>query len=162
MKWILCGDLDTLRRWWSKMEKCKQTRKHKYTFVCNYSMKHQEFYRLVSFAQNTDIHMSGTTVKVHDWPKNGKTITCTVDNFVPLVVPGLSSSSSSSSASTYRPNDQSNSSRLEVTSVRETDADRSRQASLGKPWTSTQRKTRWTRRIQRKAFPIGYSPSQII
>ena len=31
---------------------------------------------------------------------NGKTITCIMDNFVPLVVPGLSSSSSCSSAST--------------------------------------------------------------
>ena len=42
--------------------------------------------------------------------KDGKTITCTADNFVPLVVPRLSSSSSSSSASTSRPMDQSNSS----------------------------------------------------
>ena len=42
--------------------------------------------------------------------QNGKTITCIMDNFVPLVVPGLSSSSSSSSASTSRPKDQSKSS----------------------------------------------------
>ena len=41
---------------------------------------------------------------------NGKTITCRMDNFVPLAVPGLLSSSSSSSASTSRPKDQSNSS----------------------------------------------------
>ena len=41
--------------------------------------------------------------------KNGKTITCIKNNFVPLVVPGLSSFSSSSSASTSRPKDQSNS-----------------------------------------------------
>ena len=40
---------------------------------------------------------------------NGKTITCTNDNLVPLVVPGLSSSSSSSWASTSRPKDQFNS-----------------------------------------------------
>ena len=40
--------------------------------------------------------------------KNGKTITCKMDNFAPLVVPGLSSSSCSSSA-TSRPKDQSNS-----------------------------------------------------
>ena len=39
--------------------------------------------------------------------QNGKTITCMMDNFVPLVVPGLSSSSSSSSAPTSRPKDQS-------------------------------------------------------
>ena len=42
--------------------------------------------------------------------KNGRTITCIMDNFVPLVVPGLSSSSSRSSASTSRPKDQSTSS----------------------------------------------------
>ena len=42
--------------------------------------------------------------------QNGKTITQTTDNFVPLVVPYLSSSSSSSSASASRPKDQSRSS----------------------------------------------------
>ena len=42
--------------------------------------------------------------------KDGKTIACTMDNLVPPVVPGLSSSSSSSWASTSRPKDQSNSS----------------------------------------------------
>ena len=42
--------------------------------------------------------------------KNGKKVTCTVGNFVPLVVPGLSSSSSSSSASTSRTKGQSSSS----------------------------------------------------
>ena len=40
--------------------------------------------------------------------KNGKAITCFMDNFVPLVVPGLTSSSSST-ASTSRPKDQSKS-----------------------------------------------------
>ena len=40
--------------------------------------------------------------------KNGNLITCTMDNFVPLVAPGLPSSSSSSSASTPKPTDQSN------------------------------------------------------
>ena len=39
--------------------------------------------------------------------KNGKTKTCIMDNCVPLIVPGLSSSSSSSSASTSRQKDQS-------------------------------------------------------
>ena len=43
--------------------------------------------------------------------QNGKTITCTVDSSVPLVVPGLSSSSSSSLSSTSRSTDQSNYSR---------------------------------------------------
>ena len=44
----------------------------------------------------------------YEW-KNGET-PCIIDNFVPLVVPGLSSSSSSSSSSTSRPKDQSTSS----------------------------------------------------
>ena len=33
---------------------------------CNYSMKRKQFYRLVSFAQNTDVHTSEKTVKLHD------------------------------------------------------------------------------------------------
>ena len=40
--------------------------------------------------------------------KKGNIITCTMDNFAPLVATGLSSSSSSSSASTSKPTDQSN------------------------------------------------------
>ena len=43
-----------------KLEKCKQTKKHKYTFMisiwsfqCNYSMTRQQFYRLVSLALRT-------------------------------------------------------------------------------------------------------------
>ena len=64
--------------------------------------------------------------------KNGKTITCTMDNFVPLVVPGLSSSSSSSSASTSRPKDQSNSSGESETST-DPVTTRSDQRACGKP-----------------------------
>ena len=48
--------------------------------------------------------------------KNGNKITCKTDNFVPLVVPGLSSSSGSSSSSASKPH-----------------AERSWQASCGKP-----------------------------
>ena len=54
--------------------------------------------------------MSGKNGETPQLTTDGKTITCTMDNFVPLVVPGLSSSSSSSWASTSRPKDQSNSS----------------------------------------------------
>ena len=44
--------------------------------------------------------------------------------------------------------------------MRETDADRSWQAGHGKPWTSIRFfQTRCARRIQRKAFPIGYAHS---
>ena len=76
---------------------------------CKYSKKRQQFYSLESVAQNMDIHdwKNGETPRL---TKNGNTITCTMDNFVPLVVPGLSSSSSSSSASTSRTKGQSSSS----------------------------------------------------
>ena len=43
--------------------------------------------------------MSGSTVKNHISLKNGIRIQCNTENFVPIVVPGLSSSSSSSSHS---------------------------------------------------------------
>ena len=63
----------TRRRCRPQMEKCTQTRKHKCTFKisicssqCNYLIKREQFYRLVSFAQNTDVHMSGKTAKPHD------------------------------------------------------------------------------------------------
>ena len=58
------------------MEKCKQTRKHKYTFTilisswqCNYSKKRLLSYRWASFAKTTDILVSGSAVKNHGWPK---------------------------------------------------------------------------------------------
>ena len=59
------------------MEKCRQTRRHKCTFKisicssqCNNSKKRQQFYRLKSFAQNTDVHISGKKrAKLHNWPK---------------------------------------------------------------------------------------------
>ena len=105
------------------MEKCKQTSKHKCMFTisifsskCNYSMKRHQFFRLWSCAQNTDVDISGNSEKLHYWPKK-KTITCTLDNFVPFVVPGLSSSFCSSSVSTSRPKDQSNSSGKSETST---------------------------------------------
>ena len=83
--------------------------------------------------------------------KNEKTIACTMDNFVPFVVPELSSSSSSSSASTSRPKDQSNSSRESETSsdpvttrsAKQHAGNRCRQiltCCLKKPWTSTHRR----------------------
>ena len=53
-------ELDTLQR--SKKPATCSSR-------CNYSMKRQQFHRLVSFAQNTDIHTSGITAKTHDKTK---------------------------------------------------------------------------------------------
>ena len=74
--------------------------------------------------------------------QNWKTITCTMDNSVLLVVPGLSSSSSSSSASTPRPKDQSSdpvttlSDKHACGKPMQTDLDKQ---ATGKPWTSTQK-----------------------
>ena len=56
-----------------------------------------------SFAINTDSHMSGSTVKNHI-SKSGIRLPCNTENFVPIVVPGLSASSSSS-LSTSTPKD---------------------------------------------------------
>ena len=62
--------------------------------------------------------------------KNGIKITCTMDNFVPLVVPGLSSSPSSSSASASKPKGQTSSSGESETSSETT---RSAKPACGKP-----------------------------
>ena len=51
----------------------------------------------------TDILMSGSTVKNHISFKNGIRIQCNTENFVPIVVPGLSSSSSASSSTLRTP-----------------------------------------------------------
>ena len=45
---------------------------------------------------NSDTLMNGSTVKNHISLKNGIRIQCNTENFVPIVVPGLSTSSSSS------------------------------------------------------------------
>ena len=47
----------------------------------------------------TDILTNGSTVKKPHLIKNGVRIQCNTENFVPIVVPGLSASSSSSSHS---------------------------------------------------------------
>ena len=50
-------------------------------------------------AKTTDAPMSGSTVKSHDLTKDGRSIICKTDNFVPLVVPWLSVNSRGSSSS---------------------------------------------------------------
>ena len=45
---------------------------------------------------NMDTHMSGSTVNNHISFKHGIPIQCNTENFKPIVVPGLSASSSSS------------------------------------------------------------------
>ena len=53
----------------------------------------------------TDSLMSGSSQKPH-FIKNGVRIPCNTENFVPIVVPGLSSSSSGSSSTSKTPSKQ--------------------------------------------------------
>ena len=58
----------------------------------------QQCYRSESFAMKTGIPTNGSMVKNHISFKDGIRIQCNTENFVPIVVPGLSSSSSGSSS----------------------------------------------------------------
>ena len=104
--------------------------------------------------------------------KNGKTITCIMDNFVPL----YQDCHHLPAAARLLHRDQRISHiflvnrkhhqiqwRLEVPSMHAGKRCRRILTSVSRE-TVVQytKKTRWTRRIQRKAFPIGYSPSQKI
>ena len=94
---ILCDDPGTPQGWLQPMEKCKQVKKHKYTFTtlssswrCQSSMT-----RLLSLGKLCEEH--GCTCKwAASGPKphlteNGKRMLCKTENFVPVVVQGLSS-----------------------------------------------------------------------
>ena len=62
------------------------------------SITRQQYYRLETIAMKTEILMSGSTVKKnHILIKNGIRIICNTENFVRIVIPGSSASSSSSS-----------------------------------------------------------------
>ena len=115
-------ELETLRRSRAPttvvtaMETCKQTRKHKYTFtllassrLCNYSKIRLQFYRLESSAKNTDTSYEWVSGQKPCLTEQGKKIICKTYNFVPLDVPGLSSSSGTSSSSTSTSRDLSSS-----------------------------------------------------
>ena len=134
-------------------------------------MKRQRFYCFRCFAQSTDIHLSGKTAKLSRLANNGKSTTCTMDNFVLLVVPGLSSIPAAARLQHRDQRISENCFQKFETSIRssddskwqtcmpETDADQ----FLTSRWTGRQFfQTSCTRRIQRKAFPIGYSPSHLI
>ena len=58
------------------------------------SRTRQQYYRLESFAMKTGIPTNGSMVKKPHLIKDGIRIICNTENFVPIVVPGLSSSSS--------------------------------------------------------------------
>ena len=96
----------------------------------------------------------------------GMTITCKMDNLVLLVVFRRSSYSSSILSSTSRSKDQFNwdhcqiQCRPEVTSMHA--GNRCWQIMTSRPRGTVSPQTRRTRKIQRKAFLFGYSPSQTI
>ena len=105
--------------------------------------------------------------------KNGHKITSKTDNFVPLVVTGLSSSSGSSSSSTFEPQDQSNNSGETESVSSDPVIDRRDEPAEGTAcrqfltnwlWetTSTILKTRRTRKNQRKKSLNGCRTSQQI
>ena len=92
------------------MGKCTHTRRHKCSFMtrnssypCNFSRKRSLSYRWASFANTTDTPMDGSAGQEPRLTKKGKSIFCKTNNFVPLVVPGLSTNSGSSSSSTTLP-----------------------------------------------------------
>ena len=68
--------------------------------------RRQQYCRLESFAMKTDIPTNGSMVKNQISSKNGIRIPCNTENFVPIVVPGLSSSSSGTSSTSKTPSRQ--------------------------------------------------------
>ena len=115
MKWILCEDPETRRRWWPQMVKCKWNEEAQ---VFGHDLG---LFVTVQLLEETPAVLSlGKLCSEHgyfyEWVNgqkphlttDGRVFTCKTDNSVPLVVPGLSSSSSSSSSSTSKPKDQSN------------------------------------------------------
>ena len=70
-----------------------------YSWLWKSSKTRQQYCRLESFAMKTDILTNGSMVKNHISLKTVFRIQCNTENFVPIVVPGLSASSSSSSHS---------------------------------------------------------------
>ena len=86
------------------MVKCRRMKRQRcmsknwiYSWLWKSSRIRQQSYRSESIGTKTDILTSGSTVNNHISKKNGIRIQCNTENFVSIVVPGLSASSSSSS-----------------------------------------------------------------
>ena len=84
------------------MEKCRRMKRQRcmsknwiFSWLWKSSKARQQCCRLESFAMKTDIPLNGQ--KPH-LIRNGIRIPCNTENFVPIVLPGLSSSSSGSSS----------------------------------------------------------------
>ena len=92
------------------MEKCKRMKRQLcmlkswiYSWLWRSSKTRQQYCRSESFAMKTGIPTNGSMVKNHISLKSGIRIICNTENFVPIVVPGLSSSSSASSSTLRTP-----------------------------------------------------------
>ena len=139
-------------------------------------MKRQRFYLLHILCSKHGYPFEWKSAKLHDWPIMGNQLFCTMDNFVLLSVPGLSSIPA---AVCLRHRDQRISPVVpeKLGTLSDPVTTRSDKHGCGKPMLTDPDKqvtgnretayehffqTRCTRRIQRKAFLIGYSPSQLI
>ena len=166
--------------------KVKKTRTQEFLFTisifwlqCGYSMKLQRFYFFKYFAQNTDIHFSGQSAKLHDWPIMGSQLLvqwttsyflsyqdCHLfqEQFVLNIEINGSVQLFQKIETIYQIQ-----SRLEVTSMHAgnrcwqmlTDPDKQATGNCEPAYVKVFQ-TRCIRRMQRKAFLIGYSPSQLI
>ena len=67
-----------------------------YSWQYCFSKKHQQFSHSENSAKSTGTITIGPVVRHHNSSKNGRRIECNTANYVPFVVPGLSTSSSSS------------------------------------------------------------------
>ena len=111
---VRSDEMDTLRRSRNPAtvvaangEVQKKKKRHKCMFTiticssqCGYSKRRQAVLSLGKLCSEQGCSYEWKNGETPRLTTNGKIITCIMDNFVPLVVPGLSSSSSSSSAST--------------------------------------------------------------
>ena len=116
MNWILWEDPETPQRLWPRM--AKHTNEEAQVYVHDLDL----FVTVQILEETPAVRSLGKLCSEHgysyEWKngeaarltKHGNIITCTMDNFVPLVVPGLSSSPSSSTISTSRTKGQSSSS----------------------------------------------------
>ena len=157
------------------MEKCKQTRKHTCTFTtlfcssqCNHSRKRQQFYRLVKLCSEHGCSYEWKNGENPRLTKNRKTITSYLLSYqdchhLPAAARLLHQDQRISQNLSVSPKHHQIQWRLEVPSMHA--GNRCRQTLTSKPRETVVQHTdkmRRTKKFQRKAFRIGYSPSQLI
>ena len=137
---------------------------------CKYSMKRQRFCSFISFAQKRGCSYEWKTAKLHSWPKMGSQL------FVQWTTQYFSLCQDCHHIpEAFCPQHRDQrirpkfpeiwehyqiQCRLEVTSMHA--GNRCWQIMTSRPWRTVNQQTRWTRKIQRKAFLFGCWPSQWI